>query len=812
MPCDGEQLPTAPEGSLTITMFLKPRTLRGQLSLMIAFMGGIGLLCSIFIVNNYTKRIEENQRQATQDLIKQETITLTEAHRKSLVEFGLRIQKQKVFRKAFRNNNIEQIQVLLNDEFHQYFVTAKVLVINKIYAFDLDYHPLAESSIGNDYGLTSMCSALVDMAKPRSTVERIKPIGQMCFQEGHAFDSIIVPISTLRPIGYLQIISEPYNVFKKVEQKLNMPLRIETASGQVGYQSENWQEASSGKHIALIRYVIRTEGKPVLSLIMAKNNSEQIRSFNSYRNLIIIVVSTVTLLAVALFLIIFEKSMLKPLKVLTRHLAQLRENNSFLGKNLALTGSPEIQFLTENFNDLTSKLATLYHRLEDLAFTDQLTALPNRSRLQESLDFYTTLCMNKQTPFALFMMDLDRFKTVNDTLGHQAGDKLLQQVSERLSSVLRKSDHLEWVSERDKTRLHMDFVARLGGDEFAAVLPTVAKSEDAIVVANKILEAMQPAFIIDGFNFSVGISVGIALCPLHGSDAEALMQHADVAMYQAKNNQEGFSVYDSSQDEHSTNLLTLGDDLRKAIKNDQLTLAYQPKIDLHTNQVVGVEVLLRWVHEEHGFISPDEFIPMAEQSGLINEVTHWVLRTALKQKAQWSRDHIDLSVAINLSAKNLLDKSLLTVIKRELEIHQVAPESLYLELTETAVMSDPTHAILSLQQLFDMGIRLSIDDFGTGYSSLSYLKKLPVDEIKIDRSFVMDMEHDANDAVIVQSTIDLAHNMGLSVIAEGVEKEHILAQLRAQGCDLVQGYYISKPLDNNDLIAWLQASDWYPSH
>ncbi len=319
---------------------------------------------------------------------------------------------------------------------------------------------------------------------------------------------------------------------------------------------------------------------------------------------------------------------------------------------------------------------------------------------------------------------------------------------------------------------------------------------------------MEKPFVVDNCNFSVGISIGIAQCPTHGKDPDTLMRHADIAMYASKNNDQGVTFYEEAIDNNSIKMLTLIDELKKAILTDELELLYQPKIDLRHNKLIGAEALIRWQHPEHGQIFPDQFIPRAEQSGLINDLPHWDLRTAIRQLGEWHEKQLVISVSVNLSAKNLLDPELVPALKRQLELHKVTPNRLYLEITETTIMSDPARSIIVLQELYDIGVKISIDDFGTGYSSLSYLKKLPADEIKIDRSFVMDMEHDVNDAIIVQSTIDLAHNMGLQVVAEGVESEAILDALRKHGCDLAQGYHIARPLKINDFHEWVKKSPW----
>jgi len=790
-------------------MTLKPQTLRGQLGLMIAIMGGIGLSCCIFIVNLFLDQILLDQELSTLELVKQETLTETEKHKELMEELGLRIQKNPDFRKAIKSKNYQQVQSLLNDEFFQYFITAKILDVNKIYAFNKQFQLLTESSEGEDFGTTQQfCTQLPVKAKKRSGASRLKTISSFCYFKQHAFHSIIVPIGTLSPIGYLQIVSDPANIFQHMETKLSMPLRIQSALEKISYQSSSWVSENNKNNLTINHALNDIKNEPAINILMQKDISSTHQSFSNSRKLIIFFVGCITLIAVILFLYIFEKSMLKPLNRLAKQFTKIKTDKNRFGEQLKLEGGPEIVSLTENFNGLSNKLAKMYQRLEEMAFTDQLTALPNRSRLHEILDFHTLENQRNNTPFTLLMMDLDRFKSVNDTLGHHAGDLLLQQVSDRLKSLLRKSDYVSLVTEQETEFFKSDVVARLGGDEFAVVLPAIGSEEDARNIAHKVHLAMQKPFIINNHNFDVGVSIGIAICPKHAANAEHLMQHADVAMYQAKENKKGYAIFSAKLDNNNKKLLTLDSDLRKAIHEDSLSLAYQPKIDLRTNKVVGVEALLRWTHEEHGFIPPDQFIPIAEQSNLINEVTDWVLNESLKQKSHWSTQDIELSISINLSAKNLLNGNLIPNIKNQLNKYKVAAESLYLELTETAVMSDPSHAIIVMRQLYDMGVRISIDDFGTGYSSLSYLKQLPVDEIKIDRSFVKDMEHDGNDAIIVQSTIDLAHNMGLRVIAEGVENSVILSELSNRTCDLAQGYYMAKPMTNTELIDWLKNSPW----
>ncbi|HEY4485715.1 MAG TPA: EAL domain-containing protein [Nitrospiria bacterium] len=429
--------------------------------------------------------------------------------------------------------------------------------------------------------------------------------------------------------------------------------------------------------------------------------------------------------------------------------------------------------------------------VQRIAFYDTLTGLPNRNMLYDRLLNAIRTGGDEGRPMALLLMDLDRFREINDTLGHHRGDILLQQVGSRLQGALRPSD----------------IVARLGGDEFAVVLP-LAGSKDAALVADKILKALEPPFIIEGLPIVVEASIGLALYPDHGGNPDSLMQRADVAMYAAKRTGEGCIIYETKHDLHSPRRLALMGELRRAIEQDQLFLHYQPKIDLKTRQVIGVEALARWKHPEHGFVPPDQFIPSAEKTGLIKPLTLWVFSTAQRQCLTWHRAGKSLTVSINLSARNLHDPELPDHLAKLIETCGGKSDRLELEITESAIMADPARALEAITRLRAVGIRFAIDDFGTGYSSLAYLKKLPVDTIKIDKSFVIHMAQDENDAVIVRSTIELGHNLGLKVVAEGVENKEAWNMLAALGCDAAQGYYMCRPIPGEELTRWFGESPW----
>ena len=452
--------------------------------------------------------------------------------------------------------------------------------------------------------------------------------------------------------------------------------------------------------------------------------------------------------------------------------------------------SDEIGDLATAFRTMQQRIATREARIMDLAYRDTLTGLPNRPKFNDRLDATLAAAVDSVLPAGVLLMDLDNFKYVNDTLGHSIGDLLLREVATRLRAVVT-AEHA--------------IVARLGGDEFAVLLPG-SNAGDAHRVARSILLALEMPMNVEGHAVDVRASIGVAAYPDHGLERSTLMRRADVAMYAAKRNNVGSLIWHERYEQHSHEHLSLMSDLRRAIDNDELLLMYQPKVSLVSDGEHHVEALVRWQHPGRGLVPPMEFIPFAEQTGSIRAITHWVVAHAVAQCAAWRRSGLAMNVSINISARDLMDAELPVRFASMLEQYDCKAQWIALEITESAILDDPGHAIENLQLLHSLGCRLAIDDYGTGYSSLSYLRRLPLHELKIDKSFVQRMAYDASDAMIVRSTIDLAHNMGLMVVAEGVEDEATLERLRALGCDMAQGYFLSKPLTAKDVPTWIHSS------
>lgn len=433
-------------------------------------------------------------------------------------------------------------------------------------------------------------------------------------------------------------------------------------------------------------------------------------------------------------------------------------------------------------------------RIQQLAYYDEVTSLPNRSYLKENLQHTLARARRNKQLIAIYFLDLDQFKLVNDTLGHSAGDALLQQVARRLLTCVRSHDAVIRPSSLQPSILN-DTVIRLGGDEFVIVASDIQHSNDAANLAQRIIDILTPAFTVDGNEVFVTTSIGISLYPDNGEDLDVLLRNADAAMYHAKEQgRNGYRFFSNELNARIRDRLILKNELMKAIEQDELTLHYQPRLELPAQRITGVEALVRWQHPQRGMVAPNEFIPLAEETGLIIPLGEWVLKNACEQLVRWKKSGLSLDyVSVNFSVAQFNQKDVHQRIADILASVQLPPECLELEVTESLLI-EPEKSSEYLNNLKKLGVHISIDDFGTGYSSLAYLKRLPIDALKIDRSFTQDIDTDSDGAAIVAAIIALAHSLHLKVVAEGVEQKNQLEFLCAHGCDEGQGYLFSRPL------------------
>ena len=467
----------------------------------------------------------------------------------------------------------------------------------------------------------------------------------------------------------------------------------------------------------------------------------------------------------------------------------------YLTNQLGITGLAVLGLTFVIFQYLVGELLKSQQRSEDLqriVTTDELTGLANRERFREVMEERIREAHGVSGRLVVMLMDLDRFKEINDTLGHHYGDVLLRDLGPRL---------VEAVGEGG-------LVARLGGDEFG-ILPPKGSHDIAVMehVASRLTECVSAPFAVDELSLEVGVSIGIARFPEDGHDSHALLRCADIAMYAAKEAQCDYKLYAADQNQHSVRRLSVLSDIRHALASDQIVVHYQPIVDVDDLTVTGAEGLVRWQHPELGLIPPGAFVQTVEQTGLIGPLTRHVLEHSIAECSSWRKHGRDLSVAVNLSVRNLLDRDLPKEIERLLSTYSLPADALELEITESMIMSDPERAMATVTRLSGLGVRMSVDDFGTGYSSLANLRRLPIKDLKIDRSFVSPMLNDESDLIIVRSTINLGHDLGLRVIAEGVEDGATLRELAVLGCDLAQGYHVSRPMAADAFGDWLDAAN-----
>jgi diguanylate cyclase (GGDEF)-like protein len=560
------------------------------------------------------------------------------------------------------------------------------------------------------------------------------------------------------------------------------PLAAAIMLQRVGVEGEDFQ-------LRVLELTAPGNARPIVA-VMQRSYAQALAGFDQLRGTLLLL-GACSLIASVLGAFAIALNLTRPIGELVKSATRIAAGD--YGTPVRINRADELGSLAGSLDAMRAGIAHREAENLRLAFRDHLTGLPNRTLFSEELNKALRAAGMNGGSVCVLMMDLDRFKVVNDTLGHQVGDHVLCEVAERIRGLLAAGQ----------------CVARFGGDEFAVLLPETLSNARAL--ATQIAHALETPILYEGQPLDVGTSIGLSQFPEHGSDVVTLIRNADIAMYTAKRNRSGQAVYDSGNDSNQQQHLSLLGELRHAVEHHELRLHYQPKMSLQTDTVLEVEALLRWEHPQRGRVAPAEFIPFAEYTGYIRFVTFWVLGEAVAQCSRWAREGMPLRISVNISARDLMNRDLPDQIQALLHEHAVPPDLLCLEITESGFMEDPVYALQVLDRIAGMGLKLSIDDYGTGYSSLSYIMKLPVHELKIDRSFVATMTDDPDLQTIVRSTIDLGHNLGLKVVAEGVEDAAGLQRLKDLGCDQAQGYFVSRPLPAEELALWLRGAGFAPT-
>ena len=647
-------------------------------------------------------------------------------------------------------------RLLINSRYlwNQVLSNSRLYLANRVGTFNKSALPVQEKAIEVMF---------IELQKSLTEIKKLADLEQLGFETTNAIEVM------------LESSNAWFEGFKKVK---------------IINQSDEWRQDAK---------IMQSKVSPTINSIMESlNNLEQIitesskdeaslvSSFGESQNKILWLIAFIGVFFTIVIILTLDKLIFQPIKIISKALKL-----EALGKKsdtLLVVKSKETEELVNAFHEMSRQVHARQTELEYRALHDALTSLPNRTLLLDHIKHDINTAKRESHHLSLLVLDLDNFKEVNDTLGHLAGDELLIEVGRRIKLVLRE----------------VDTVARIGGDEFSVLLPHTDE-EQAIITAQKILSSFSETIEIDEVEISIDASIGIAVYPEHGGDVETLLRYADIAMYVAKRNKVGFEVYSEENDENSIARLSMTRDFREAIAKNKLNVYFQPVFDLKNNNIIGVEALSRWSHHEHGVVSPDIFIPLAEQTGLINNLTYWVLDRSVKQVSKWHAYNDNLTVAVNLSVFNFKDYEFIGEVRSILKKYDFPANKLKFEITEGAMMENPIQAIEVLTELREIGIKLSIDDYGTGFSSMAYLQQLPVDELKIDKSFIIDLDSNTSNNVIVRSTIELAHNLELKVVAEGIENESVYNMLQDYKCDMAQGYFLSHPLPADEIEEKLKA-------
>jgi diguanylate cyclase (GGDEF)-like protein len=742
----------------------------------------LGLVSAVTVYLNartYRDLAFDFQRQYMTQLMAAESSDILSEDAAAARRLGLRIQGLQTFRQSFDAGDRAAVSAVLDAQFQQAPVTSNEVNLVELYAFDGDFVLAGTSarSVADDEPL--ICPELIIKLQQLQGTSRLKPLYELCLLQGKPYLASIAPVGGLIPNGYIQLVTDPVKALSRIGSRLKMPVRIRLPDDTVLYVAEDWTSDGEASDVKADYVLSADDSRPALIIAALRNADSLVMKIDKTNNRLLFIVALIIFISVVLALILVKYSVLQPLRDLSSQLMHgWSGRKGEAGKSSGKEKDVPVTF---------HALGELYATLHDMAIRDPLTGIYNRALMEDRIK--QLIAEHRRSPgyAAILLIDLVRFKYVNDLMGHHTGDLLLQQVVTRIAGEVRESDTL----------------ARLGGDEFVVILPD-ADTGQAQQVAQKIIQSMDAEFEVEGHKLIASVSIGIALMPEHGDEIDILLRNADYAMYSAKDSGRDYAIYDPSRiDDIAIARMSLDGVLNEDIEQNDLFLVYQPVIDLNTDRVSYIETLVRWRQPDGKILMPESFIRVAEQSGLIRQLSEWVVENACQELSVLQQDNPGLCSGINLSMHDLHDFNLIEKIQNILKQYRLKPEVLLLEITETGVMLDPSQVVKTLDKLAAIGVRLSIDDFGTGHSSLLHLRRLPVHTLKMDKSFVIDMDSDEENASIVRATIDLAHSLGLSVTAEGVESAAVLKILKEMGCDFGQGYYLGMPITLSEMQVWL---------
>ena len=762
---------------------LKPLNLNllSWLVIAIVLLGVISAVTVFVNAQTYRDLAFNFQRQYMTELIESEVTEMLAEQAGMAYRMGQNIQTDTRFPTALASADDDQLTQLLEAQYRGAPVTSGLIDVVAIYVFD---DQLQSQAVSMRYATpaqdgTQICGGLVERIRASGAQDRPAPLDELCLHDGVAYIATLIPVGQTTTSGFIQVVYDPLAGIDKLSERLAMAVQISGPQGEALSTSPDWVASRAAQYVESGYILTTPAGDRALEIIAASNADALIVKIDKTNKRMLMIVTLVLLVSVGLALLILKYSVFKPLQNLSHQLKSRWIHGPDSPHVSADSGKqPRVSF---------HALGELYETLRDMAIRDPLTGTYNRALLEDRLS--QLIAEHRRYPgiAAVLLIDMVRFKYVNDMLGHHTGDLLLQNVVTRIADVLRESDTL----------------ARLGGDEFVILLPDTDAGQ-AEQVAQKIIQSMQQEFEFKGHKLSASVSIGIALTPDHGTEVDELLRNADYAMYTAKSSKQGYAIHDPATTKRiAAHRIDPDGVIGEEISQNDLFLAYQPVIEFSTGHIYYLEALVRWRQPDGRVLMPDAFIRAAEQSGFIRQLSEWVIDSACRELVTLQSIEPDLHSGINLSMHNLHDFKLMVKIEEALARYNLSAESLLLEITESGVMLDPDQVIEMLEQLAAMGLKLSIDDFGTGHSSLVHLRRLPVHTLKVDKSFVVDMDSDEENASIVRATIDLAHSLGLTVTAEGVESRSVHDLLKGMRCDYYQGYYVGMPMTLTELEQWL---------
>ena len=779
-----------------------PETSPSHRHLLTSLLAGFGVVSLILVLlagEIFSQVVLDHRKDAVERTVGLIVEARMDELREKLHDIGQALQHDPQFRRHYRDRNMAALVATLNSHFHQYYVSSGAVHLEKIYIFDADLNLVAQSSLPTSLRRSNQlaCATLIRDARPRQGAARLRPLNRLCLYNEQLLMGTLVPIGGLEVRGYAAVIARPIYNIAKAESILGMPLRIASIHGEDRYLSRDWPTQNNHSDSLTASYLIRTETGQGALIVNAVNDIETLNQrLFMLRILTILATVIATVAMIAYGTRRFRATFLQPLGELQRHIHDLRKDHRLLGKELILHGSAEVLTLADEFQALSWELKTLCDHLGASALSDTLTQLPNRTLFIDRLQQLIFQGERRPERFAVMVVDVTQRHEGDTSCERHIRELLLIETAKRLRQTLRKADTL--------ARFGDDPPSCPVGDRFALILPAVHTSETAEIVAIRLQQAFQAPFVVQSRSFDIDVHIGIALFPLHGNTAQQLLHHADTAANQARQGRQSHILYQHRDYDTALSTASLAGELRRALKMDHFVLFFQPVIDLHSRRPVHAEVSVRWNHSKRGLLHPAHFLPVAEQSGLLQPLCEWVLENTLAQCTVWRAQGFELPVSIALSARHFHDPGTIQHLSDLLAACQTETPPLYLEVPEKSLLADPDRTTTVIHDYARRNVRVYLSNFGTGFISLALLRRLPLAGFKIAERHVQAALANEASRFVVNTAAALAQNLGMNCVATGIDTEETLACVRSSGCRFGQGTLFCGPVPDESLRKWAE--------